>query len=226
MTLMLFNFRLQLKYMPVPGTVGISAREVYQSYRDSMPHLTESKLLSKQQVAIIVPQIFPNITIKKTKDGCFMYQGLRQNFLEDKSCDLKDIDNIAQKSTFFRIPSGTDIIKYGFMTGFHVNKNELMKVLEFRPDRNWNFFVGERPVDLSTIGLSDITCGSYQSVEIIFHTVGIAKLCKGKPVNRKLSPRYGCVSFNFIPQLHKNYVHEQGKNHIKQNFENMEFTHI
>lgn len=83
----------------------------------------------------------------------------------------------------------TDSMKYGLMTGQCVNKMEIMKVLEIKPDKTWKLFIAGRQVDISIIGLSDMTCNSYQSVKIIFHTVRLATICRGKVVNRKLSSR-------------------------------------
>ena len=135
---------------------------------------------------------FQTSKLSEKKDG-YVYEGLRLNFLEDKDCDINEINIIATKNALFNMDT-SDNLKYGFMTGQCINKIEIMKVLQINSDKTWKLFVAGKEVDTSIIGLSRVACHSYQSVAIIFRTARLSRICRGKPVSRKLSSRrYGYV---------------------------------
>ena len=188
----IFFFRLQQKYIEVPGTVSVGVKDVYKLHSENIPPGTKHNALSQHQVGAIVPKLFPNIKVVRKNDG-YVYEGLRLNFLEDKDCDINEINTIATENAFFNM-NVSDDLKYGFMTGQCVNKIEIMKVLQINSDKTWKLFVAGKEVDTSIIGLSSVACHSYQSVAIIFRTARLSRICRGKPVSRKHSSRrYGYV---------------------------------
>ena len=110
-------------------------KDVYKLYSESIPPGTKHSALSQHQLGAIVPKLFQNIKVVRKKDG-YVYEGLRLNFLEDKDCDINEINTIATKNAFFNMDT-SDNLKYGFMTGQCINKIEIMKVLQINSDKTW-----------------------------------------------------------------------------------------
>lgn len=178
--------------MEVSGSVSVSAKELYELYTNSMTQSTECKIMSKNQVGCIVPRLFKKIKVVQNR-GLNTYQGLRLNFLQDKDCDINDINSIAAENVFLKMNS-TGSCKYGLLTGQCVNKIEVMEVIEIKSDKTWKLFVAGRDVDVSIIGLTNMTCQTYFSIKTIFNTIKQAKMCREKVVNSKMATtKYRCV---------------------------------
>ena len=60
-------FRLQQKYIEVPGTVSVGVKDVYKLYSENIPPGTKHSALSQHQVGAIVPKLFPNIKVVRKK---------------------------------------------------------------------------------------------------------------------------------------------------------------
>ena len=165
--------------MEVPSSVSIAANDLYHSYCESLPE--NQSALTKRKVGSIVRRIFPNIKIGCKKEG-YVYEGLRINFIDNKDSDI-DLNSIATKYGFFNM-NGDGEPKYGFVTKYCVDKVPIMKVIEIYDYKRWNLIVGGKTVDCDEIGLSNVVCDSYESTAIIFRTITLARLCRGKPILR------------------------------------------
>lgn len=138
----------------------------------------ESRVMSKPQMGSIVSKIFKNVTIG-LHSGHHIYKGIEINLNEDKNCDLKYIATVAAENGYFLMnDNGTS--KYALSSGYCINNNEVLKILEIEKNRNWKFSMCGKEIDPSIIGLSGITCNTVLSVNILFNTIKQTKLCKGK----------------------------------------------
>lgn len=172
-----------MKFNEVHGKVRVSSKEVYDLYSAE----AKMKPLSKKQLGTLVMNLYPTIKVIKNREGCHEYEGLGHSTMNDKACSLNEIDEIAREFQYMKIPTQVDSCKYGIVTGQYVNRIQVMKILEIKPDRTFTVNVGEREIKHSDIGLVNIAANSYLHVKIIFHTIKQARLCKGKPVENKMN---------------------------------------
>ena len=165
------------------GKLRVSSKEVYELYSAS----AKMRPLSKKQLGTLVMNLYPTIKVVKNREGCHEYEGLNHNSTQDRTCNVNEIDEIARECQYFNIPTLTDSCKYGVMTGHFVNKIQIMKIVEIKPDRTFTVYIGGRGIKHTDIGLTNIDANTYLSVKMIFNTVKQARLCKGKPVENKIN---------------------------------------
>ena len=172
---------MQKSYIEVPGTVFMTAQEMYQNYCSSY-HTDVSKAVFQQ----IVRKIFGNIKIVRN-NATIKYIGLRPNFLDDKPCTSVEIAEIANMLGYFPMTTGkcTDTSRFGLPTGYCVNRNEILKVVEIQPDKSYKLSVGGRDVNAQEIGLEGVTMDTHFSVRIVFNTFKQCTVCQGKSVDSK-----------------------------------------
>ena len=177
----------------------MNGRTLYETYVNSLGS-SECKPVSKVQFGLIVSRVFDNIRTSLTH-GNRTYQGIRRNVSEDRKCERKDINAIAEECGFYKTTTDENL-RYAISTGECINNNEVLKVVELETNGLWHVLVSGHVVDLNILGLQNIKSDTYLNVQIIFNTVKKTKLCRGRTAQK------GEQSTNFRIVQEWNKCHE------------------
>ena len=173
----------------------VTAQEIYENYCSSC-HTDIS--ISKTVFQQIVRKIFGNIKIVRN-NATVKYVGLRPNFLDDKPiCTNVEIAEIANMLGYFPMNTGNceNTSRFGLATGYCVNRNEILKVIEVQPDKSYKLSVGGRDVHVQEIGLEGLTLDTYSCIKTVFNTFKQCTICQGKSVDSKIDAK----KFNVVQE--------------------------
>ena len=167
---------------------------MYDNYvRCLADYSSDHKPVSKISFSKIMQRVFKTLELSQTH-GIRMYKGIKLNIPDNRNCTIEDLKAIACAYEFFDM-KGTGMLKFGIGSGYCVNNNEVLKIIEIDDDKKWKFIVSGHEVESSIIGMPQcITCESYLNAKIIFNTVKQAKVCMGREVEKdKRSSRFRIV---------------------------------
>ncbi len=60
--------------------------------------------------------------------------------------------------------------KFGLATGYCVNRNKIMKIIEIHPDMSYKLSVGGRDVEVQEIGMEGLTMDTYSCIKTVLKT--------------------------------------------------------
>jgi len=166
--------------MSVPGNVSVGAAELYDVYIKDKP----LNPLPKRTVGQLVSGIFGSIKVVHN-NGKEKYRGLRPNFNSPEVCSQKTLDAIAANHGFVKVTETSGKLSYICFTEYTVNNHKQTKSVEISCDKAFQVKIGEIPVSLTDTGLQNMKISNTEDARIIFNTVKMAKVCRGKLVNKK-----------------------------------------
>ena len=167
---------------------------MYDNYVQCLAdYSSDHRPVSKISFSKIMQRVFKTLQLSQTH-GIRMYRGIKINIPDKRNCKMDDIKAIADVYGFFDMKAN-DKLKFGIGSGYCVNKNEVLKIIEIYDDKKWKFIVAGHEVEPDVIGMpQSVTCETYLNAKIIFNTVKQAQICIGREEEKnKRSSRFRIV---------------------------------
>lgn len=167
-------------------------KTLYTAYDLECKDSGEEPATTLREFSEAVLNVFPNVTRTKVRQGdrtFNLYFGVQLKPLgplrtrQTENADLSIIPGIVV-DPYKLVNMDEESVHFECATEFLSNGNEVRKILKFKKDYTFHMFVGDKEVDLSSIGIENNFHLSEEGVSEVCEMVKKVRLCFGVTVTK------------------------------------------